>query len=322
MIARRFLQELFLDLNFDSFYVEPQLIIGARKFSAEEKAEATAPTAMQATPFKQTILKPKPAAQLASVYETSWENLLMDQSPRINKSSPADQPANAQTKAKARNQLHIDDTESSLSSTDGENDSGEDVCDGSGAGTQASSVTTAHTALPTGNSNRSSIGTCTASQLVPGAATSNSAGAGTSASDNASTSLKNENRQFTRGRFYTLELDLSCTKNKFPIKNRSQRTPTPPPIESLIESKPTVQTDVNTSALPIMQRTGGSNDSSSALRYSTVTKSLSASMARPVGSLYCEKRLQSSKSEAVLDEVAKARRASGGVGLTTVRDNS
>nr|AAQ22398.1 SD16537p [Drosophila melanogaster] len=322
MIARRFLQELFLDLNFDSFYVEPQLIIGARKFSAEEKAEATAPTAMQAMPFKQTILKPKPAAQLASVYETSWENLLMDQSPRINKSSPADQPANAQTKAKARNQLHIDDTESSLSSTDGENDSGEDVCDGSGAGTQASSVTTAHTALPTGNSNRSSIGTCTASQLVPGAATSNSAGAGTSASDNASTSLKNENRQFTRGRFYTLELDLSCTKNKFPIKNRSQRTPTPPPIESLIESKPTVQTDVNTSALPIMQRTGGSNDSSSALRYSTVTKSLSASMARPVGSLYCEKRLQSSKSEAVLDEVAKARRASGGVGLTTVRDNS
>jgi len=276
---------------------------------------------MQPMPFKQTILKPKPPAQLASVYETSWENLLMDCSPRINKVSPAAPPtsgnanANAQLKTKARNQLHIDDTESSLSSTDGEDDPGEDVCDGSGAGTQASSVTTAHTALPTGNSNRSSI--CTISQQLPGAAgagvgTSTSAG-GASASDEASTSLRNENREFTRGRFYTLELDLSCTKNKFPIKDRSQATPPPPP--------PAAAKSPSTLSWPVPWRqagggaqlvspSDGSKMSSDALLYSTVTKSLAASMAKPVGSLFCEKRLQSSKSEAVLDEVAIARRGS------------
>ncbi|KAH8362188.1 hypothetical protein KR084_008923 [Drosophila pseudotakahashii] len=327
MIARRFLQELFLDLNFDSFYVEPQLIIGARKFPAEEKAEATPPTAMQAMPFKQMILKPKPAAQLASVYETSWENLLMDQSPRINKASPAASTnANAQMKPKPRNQLHIDDTESSLSSSDDEDDPGEDVCDGSGAGTQASSVTTAHTALPTGNSNRSSI--CTISQHPPGAGgvgvgTSTSAG-GASASDEASTSLRNENRQYTRGRFYTLELDLSCTKNKFPIKDRSQATP-PPATAAAAKSSPTqavpilLKRQVSADAQATSPIGGGSSESSSALHYSTVTKSLAASMAKPVGSLYCEKRLQSSKSEAVLDEVAIARRASGGAGVASWR---
>ncbi|XP_044316925.1 rapamycin-insensitive companion of mTOR [Drosophila rhopaloa] len=310
MLARRFLQELFLDLNFDSFYVEPQLLIGARKFPAEEKAEATPPTTIQAMPFKAMILKPKPAAQLASVYETSWENLIMDQSPRITKSSPAAQPANAQVKVKPRNQLHIDDTESSLSSSDGEDDPGEDVCDGSGAGTQASSVTTAHTALPTGNSNRSSI--CTISQQPPsvgvGVATATSAG-GASASDEACASLRNENRQYTRGRFYTLELDLSCTKNKFPIKDRSQATPPPVAKSSPTQAVPLLQRQVSAGAQAVSP-TGGGNESSTALHYSTVTKSLAASMAKPVGSLYCEKRLQSSKSEAILDDAALARRAS------------
>ncbi|XP_067642123.1 rapamycin-insensitive companion of mTOR isoform X3 [Eurosta solidaginis] len=34
--------------------------------------------------------------------------------------------------------------------------------------------------------------------------------------------IKNQNKKYTRGRFYTLELDLSCTKNKFPITDRSR----------------------------------------------------------------------------------------------------
>ncbi|XP_053949989.1 rapamycin-insensitive companion of mTOR isoform X1 [Anastrepha ludens] len=34
--------------------------------------------------------------------------------------------------------------------------------------------------------------------------------------------LENQNKKYTRGRFYTLELDLSCTKNKFPITDRSR----------------------------------------------------------------------------------------------------
>lgn len=161
MSARRFLQELFLDLNLDSFYVEPQLIIAARKQPAEEKAEATTPTSLQpAVPQRMPAMKPKPKslAQLASVYETSWENLLMDFSPRTGptaaKSSSLDVPLPAPTQA-VQNKLHIGETESSVSgsgsgsgsgSEDEDEETGEDVCDGS-------SVTTGHTALPTGGSN-------------------------------------------------------------------------------------------------------------------------------------------------------------------------
>lgn len=160
MSARRFLQELFLDLNLDSFYVEPQLIIAARKLPAEEKADssttsATTPTSLQpAVPQRMAAMKPKPKslAQLASVYETSWENLLMDFSPRTGptaaKSSSLDVPLPAPTQA-IQNKLHIGETESSVSGSGSgseDEETGEDVCDGS-------SVTTGHTALPTGGSN-------------------------------------------------------------------------------------------------------------------------------------------------------------------------
>ncbi|XP_075155173.1 rapamycin-insensitive companion of Tor isoform X2 [Haematobia irritans] len=35
--------------------------------------------------------------------------------------------------------------------------------------------------------------------------------------------IENENTKYRRGRFYTLELDLSCTKNKFPITDRTNK---------------------------------------------------------------------------------------------------
>ncbi|KAH8373225.1 hypothetical protein KR009_006539, partial [Drosophila setifemur] len=228
MSARRFLQELFLDLNLDSFYVEPQLIIASRKQPTEEKLPELI-TAMQQMAFKTTILKPKPLAQLAqlaSVYETSWENLLMDTSPRMEAGaskvlSPAAPVDEAAFDAAAQNTLHIGETESSLSGSDegvdddenpggdtGE-DPGEDVCDGS-------SVTTTHTALPIGENKRSSI--CAISQqpaVAPGSAVSSSEGA------NTSDTMRNDNRMIRRGRFYTMGLDLSCTRNKFPIRDRS-----------------------------------------------------------------------------------------------------
>lgn len=72
---------------------------------------------------------------------------------------------------------------------------------------------------------------------------------------------------YSRPRFNTLELDLSCTKNKFPITDRRKAF------------------DLSTSQL-YSQR---------------ITKSLSASITpAPSMSLYCEKRLQTSKSEAIL----------------------
>lgn len=76
---------------------------------------------------------------------------------------------------------------------------------------------------------------------------------------------------YSRPRFNTLELDLSCTKNKFPITDRRKTF------------------DVSASI------------SNSALYSQRITKSLSASITTPTTtSLYCEKRLQTSKSEAIL----------------------
>lgn len=74
-----------------------------------------------------------------------------------------------------------------------------------------------------------------------------------------------------RPRFNTLELDLSCTKNKFPITDRRKTFDASTPI------------------------------SNSALYSQRITKSLSASITTaPSMTLYCEKRLQTSKSEAIL----------------------
>lgn len=76
---------------------------------------------------------------------------------------------------------------------------------------------------------------------------------------------------YSRPRFNTLELDLSCTKNKFPITDRRKTFDASTPI------------------------------SNSALYSQRIKKSLSASITTaPSMSLYCEKRLQTSKSEAIL----------------------
>lgn len=76
---------------------------------------------------------------------------------------------------------------------------------------------------------------------------------------------------YSRPRFNTLELDLSCTKNKFPITDRRKTF------------------DV------------ASSISNSALYSQRITKSLSSSITAPTTvSLFCEKRLQTSKSEAIL----------------------
>lgn len=82
--------------------------------------------------------------------------------------------------------------------------------------------------------------------------------------------FSNENfrRSFTRPRRYTLELDLSCTKNKFPITDRRKKDFSPTFGQSTIFSSSYTKSGVTT----------------------------------PTGSLYCEKRLNSSKSEATLSQ--------------------
>lgn len=94
------------------------------------------------------------------------------------------------------------------------------------------------------------------------------------AANKKTNNLQNDNRSsltYSRPRFNTLELDLSCTKNKFPITDRRKAF------------------DLSNSI------------SNSALYSQRITKSLSASItSAPSMSLYCEKRLQTSKSEAIL----------------------
>lgn len=86
---------------------------------------------------------------------------------------------------------------------------------------------------------------------------------------------KNENINYRRPRFHTLELDLSCTKNKFPITER--------------------------------RKTFSPNSLSNSNRMFTqsFTTSLSPTVTTPSSTLYCEKRLELSKSEATLSKSKK-----------------
>lgn len=259
-------------------------------------------------------LKPKAGAQLESVFETSWEHLLMDQSPRLDAIA---QPRGAFLSGLQQHKLSSaeDEEEKVRNELDSDEDGGgEDVCDGDGSGatTQASSVTTANTALPAANSKRSSISTTAGSALTSSSAPPATASTTTSSCRRTSADvdeLLNEIRQYGRGRFYTLELDLSCTKNKFPITDRSRKMPMPKEQTRNREQFPQIinqDEDYNNSIV--------SSDSSS-LNYSNMTKSLAGSMTKPMGSLYCEKRLQTSKSEAVLADKGSIGSGGGGVGV-------
>lgn len=344
MSARRFLHELFLDLNFDSFYVEPQLIISTRKQPVDEQPEPftgapssssssssstltgagttatgtavgatspsipTPPTPSAALLGHKSQLKPKSSAQLESVYETSCEHLLMEQSPRLD-SITAPRPflsllqqKLSSPEEKSLSKSRNEDSNYAEMDSD-EDDAGEDVCDGSGAGTQASSVTTANTALPAGNSNRSSISAAAALTTSSAPVASTTSSCRRTSTDN--NELVNENRQYRRGRFYTLELDLSCTKNKFPITDRSRKT-TPKGSKTPDQDQDPAQlTPLSGNLRQNSQEAADASASQFGSRSGTpsfayMTKSLAASMTKPVGSLYCEKRLQTSKSEAVL----------------------
>lgn len=85
-------------------------------------------------------------------------------------------------------------------------------------------------------------------------------------------------KKHTRPRFNTLELDLSCSKNKFPIKHR---------LKTSYSATTTTAITTPTS-------------SNSLLNSQRIIKSLSASITTPPNILYCEKRMKSSKSEAIL----------------------
>uniref|UniRef100_A0A182PNQ2 Rapamycin-insensitive companion of mTOR n=1 Tax=Anopheles epiroticus TaxID=199890 RepID=A0A182PNQ2_9DIPT len=98
----------------------------------------------------------------------------------------------------------------------------------------------------------------------------------------------------TRPRFNTLELDLSCSRNKFPIRDRSKKQ----------DYSPTTPTGTGGHTLPL----SASSSSASFISTGSVSAVTSPTQALPVGAsvtfgnLFCEQRLRlkSSKSEATL----------------------
>lgn len=294
--ARRFIQEIFYDLDFDCFFIESNEILTRKELLSDETLEiietsdstanfsgelnvitmsktssqaivadksnnnnnnnghsysvlGQSSTAFSPSTIIKTHLMHFKSPALASVYEASAENLLTEsvnskrsslKSLSVPITQDQDEVATPETlKFKIRTEQKSRDASDGASSYN------------------ATVITTSVT--DTANRNTSSnIFNMTSSSTV---------------------SSYNKNRSnYMRPRFNTLELDLSCTKNKFPIRDRSKL----------------LTKDLNLSS-------GG------VFKPSDRTQSLSTTIsATPIGSLYCERRLlQSSQSELALSIICQ-----------------
>lgn len=102
---------------------------------------------------------------------------------------------------------------------------------------------------------------------------------------------------FRRRRFNTLELDLSCTKNKFPIKHRSPTATTGPLATSTLRRP--VSLNVKREEPQPLYKSGISTSDHSFEALSR--RPISSPISPPLGTLFCEQRLlTSSRSEATL----------------------
>lgn len=234
--TRRFIQELFYDLDFDSFYVDCNEILTRKESLADEILEIVEDTPQEVPqPIPQlppNTFKHFKSPALASVYEASAENL--------------------SESLKSKSQVPTDEEE--LTTTSANN-----------------------TLLSTSSSNNSRT-----KNLPNHPQTTETANLNTSNSNYQQLRQKNH----MRPRFNTLELDLSCTKNKFPIRDRSK--------------------------LARDYSRGGEGASTASagdclLSPTEDLQPLSTSMT-PIGSLYCEQRLfKSSRSEQTLTGEGKRR---------------
>lgn len=99
-----------------------------------------------------------------------------------------------------------------------------------------------------------------------------------------------------RRRFNTLELDLSCTKNKFPIKHRSPTSDEP--LASSTLRRPTSLNTNQESHQTLLYKSKFSTSEHSFERASR--KTFLSPLSPPYGTLFCEQRLLTSRSEATL----------------------
>lgn len=257
LFARRFLQELFLDLDYDCFYNEPIEIINMKKHEKDfprskpqfdcdddehslssersfNQSKSTERSSVSPDPVSTSSISKPPSQQsqsqamnyktllknslLYSVYETSIENL---------------------EETVASNKLN----DSKLSSSS------------SNSNTTSNTTTTTiiNNNIKKHNNNNPNLNNM----------------------DNDVNATVNHKRKprtiYTRPRFNTLELDLSCTKNKFPITDRRKEYSTSLSSGGIFTDKSNISIWWNTQP----------------------------------GNLYCEKRMASSKSETTLTDKVK-----------------
>lgn len=467
MSARRFLQELFLDLDFDTFYNEPVDILLRRNKITFEKTECEAttknkeinvvrqklqedssghlnkmmsssvnelvnseqneklgtssnnPNSLALFNNQASILKLKCQPPLASVHESSRENLILDATLSefgvdIIETLPDTSQKSSQGKCKEdlrktflKNSLlssrdncelkrdlkvtcnevvdEVEMTNETILELKETCEMGYDYVDGakivscqqnlesfeptlisaqtSQITLHAAPISSSNCSDRTPSSSQSSTSVCTViHQPLP----SQSSGERIISSSNKinSNTAGNNNKHYTRGRFYTLELDLSCTKNKFPIRDRAcnnftgnSKSTEKTGFASSAETKTTIMfnnnnnnnithnnnnnsnsnnkntsNNINTSSTydtlstkmlsPLLRQHSFNTDhcyrsdveqnTTSTTDVDchfgphltvTITKSLAASLVQPIGKLHCEKRLQSSKSEAILAQL-------------------
>lgn len=245
MTVRRFIQEIFLDLNYDAFTngVDVVLDVAQQRFTDLKLLNTSRmlPLSPSLSSASENVPSPSIPSQihklhslksplLASVYETSVENLMDSPSPitkdevdaKVTLRSPEDKKASpgssTQTKAEVHSHRHSMDT-------------GADFLD-----------------------------------------------------------------PMRRRRFNTLELDLSCTRNKFPIKHRLE-SPSGPLATSTLRRPVSFNTGREGDKLLYKSNISTSDHNFEIMSRRTISSPISP----PIGTLFCEQRLlTSSRSEATL----------------------
>lgn len=248
MYVRRFIQEIFLDLNYEELAsgVEKILETAQQRFT-DVKQFSSSNNSSSSTQSPVNFSHPQPTLSmnslkihslksplLASVYETSIENL-MDSPPRITKDE-VDAVILRSPKTKKETSP--------------------------GGSTQVRAEVHAYR-----HSMESRVEQC---------------------------------EPLRRRRFNTLELDLSCTRNRFPIKHRSPSIDEPLASSSLLRP---ISLNANRENHQVMLYK--SNISASEHSFETVSREIffSSPVSPPLGTLFCEKRLLStSRSEATLNK--------------------
>lgn len=257
--ARRFLQELFLDLDYNAFYGEAQEIIKTKEndISACDISMDVEPTPQSALATSSPVEKPRPPAKVAGdprVLPTASATLPYSIKPHLLKSPPLASVYETSRENLSESFGNSSRIMNASCMTNNKSDTENSLVDHPGSVLSSTPKTNAELTAEIVNQ-----------RTIDGINYTN-----------------NDRRRYSRPRFNTLELDLSCTKNKFPITDRRKNFDT---VTSII--------------------------SNSALYSQRITKSLSASITAPTSVLFCEKRLNSSKSEAILSNHVTSSTANG-----------